>query len=81
MPEYLGEIIFQKEVKIINGDTTKSLHDRIKINENEWYPKVLDHVINSKPMSFLSFSESLFNSDSKFCIGKFRIASIFCLLV
>tara|TARA_Y100000034_G_C6819429_1_gene368895 strand:+ start:215 stop:790 length:576 start_codon:yes stop_codon:yes gene_type:complete len=48
-----GEIIFQKEVQIIDGDTTQSLHDRIKINENEWYPKVLDHVINSKPMSFL----------------------------
>tara|TARA_Y100001972_G_scaffold116582_1_gene154633 strand:+ start:11172 stop:11747 length:576 start_codon:yes stop_codon:yes gene_type:complete len=48
-----GEVIFQKEVKIENGDTVKVLHNRIKVFENEWYPKALSHVINSNPISLL----------------------------
>ena len=43
-----GEIIAQREVPILPGDTAESLHARIQIAERELYPEVIAGFANAK---------------------------------
>jgi len=36
-----GDIIAQREVPVLNGDTAETLHERIQIAEHELYPEVV----------------------------------------
>jgi phosphoribosylglycinamide formyltransferase-1 len=39
-----GEIIAQREVVVLPGDTPESLHERVQIAERELYPEVIRHL-------------------------------------
>ena len=42
-----GKLILQKKVKIIKGDTSKTLRDRILKQEHKLYPQAIEKIFNS----------------------------------
>lgn len=45
-----GEIIFQKSVYITDADSAKTLEKKVKVLEQEYYPKVIDSLILGAPL-------------------------------
>tara|TARA_B100000579_G_C22589278_1_gene737250 strand:- start:32 stop:610 length:579 start_codon:yes stop_codon:yes gene_type:complete len=41
-----GKIVFQKKIKIFNSDNAKLLENKIRKQENKYYPVVLDKLLN-----------------------------------
>jgi phosphoribosylglycinamide formyltransferase 1 len=44
-----GDLIAQREVPIISGDTPESLHARIQVVEHELYPATLEEICRKLP--------------------------------
>ncbi len=42
-----GKIILQKSVPVETGDTVESLKEKVQALEKEWYPKVVEGMLNS----------------------------------
>lgn len=45
-----GEIIFQKSVYITDADSAKTLEKKVKVLEQEYYPKVIDSLMLGAPL-------------------------------
>jgi phosphoribosylglycinamide formyltransferase-1 len=43
-----GEIIAQREVPVLPGDTAATLHARIQAAEHQLYPEVIAQLINER---------------------------------
>ena len=42
-----GEIIFQKAIPVLEGDTAESIAQKVHKLEYEWYPKIIEQILAS----------------------------------